>query len=243
MKIELVGTGSIGAKQLSASTLINDEILVDVPNGIIKRLKQTGHDILKIKVILITHLHGDHFLDIPFFMLEKYFYKAENETKIYCPVGTKLKIKQLFEIAFPGDYDNVNKYANVEFIEFEELNKENILDDTYVDSKVVDHGSMKPAYGYIIHVDDKILGFSGDSKLCKVIEEIVEESNLAVLDMSCVDNINESHMRFSEVEELCQKYKDKTIVATHMHDYTREKAKGTNFKNLIIPDDGQKIEI
>ena len=72
MKIELVGTGSIGAKQLSASTLINDEILVDVPNGIIKRLKQTGHDILKIKVILITHLHGDHFLDIPFFMLEKY---------------------------------------------------------------------------------------------------------------------------------------------------------------------------
>lgn len=243
MKIELVGTGSIGAKQSSACTLINDEILVDLPNGIIKRLKQTGHDILKIKVILITHLHGDHFLDIPFFMLEKFFYKAEEETKIYCPVGTKLKIKQLFDLAFSGDYEKVYKNANVKFVEFEELEKENILNNIFVDSKLVDHGDIKPAYGFVMHIDNKILGFSGDSKLCNTIEEIVEESNLAVLDMSCVDNINESHMRLSEIEELCQKYKDKTIIATHMHDYTREKAKDTNLENLIIPDDGQIIEI
>ena len=243
MKIELVGTGSIGAKQLSASTLINDEILIDVPNGIIKRLKQTGHDIKKIKVILITHLHGDHFLDIPFFMLEKYFYNAEDETKIYCPIGTKLRIKQLFDIAFSGDYEKVYKNTNVKFIEFEELKKENILSNIFVDSKLVDHGDIKPAYGYVMHLTDKVLGFSGDSQLCNAIEEIVQESDIAILDTSCVDNINETHMRLSEIEEFCRMYENKIIIATHMHDYTREKAKCINLKNLIIPDDGQIIEI
>ena len=66
MKIQFIGTGSIGAFQSSACTLLDDEILVDMPNGAVKKLKQFGIDINKIKSVLITHLHGDHFLDIPF---------------------------------------------------------------------------------------------------------------------------------------------------------------------------------
>ena len=146
MKIEMIGTGAISAKELSACTLINEEILVDMPNGVVKTLKQTDHDISKIKVVLITHLHGDHFLDIPFFMLERFFNPVEDKAKICCPFGTKEKIEKIFEIAFPGDYDKVNEVANIEFIEFEQLNKENILEDVYVDSKLVEHGYLVPAY-------------------------------------------------------------------------------------------------
>ena len=75
MKINFIGTGSIGAKQMSASALIDEEILIDMPNGVVKKIKQLNYDVSKIKVILITHLHGDHFLDIPFFMLEKFLNK------------------------------------------------------------------------------------------------------------------------------------------------------------------------
>ena len=74
MEIRLVGTGSIGAVQSSASTLVNKKILIDMPNGIVKRLKQFGENVLNIDIVLITHLHGDHYFDIPFFILEKYFY-------------------------------------------------------------------------------------------------------------------------------------------------------------------------
>ena len=91
MNIELVGTGSIGAVQMSASTLIDNKILIDLPNGIVKRLKQTGHNILDIETCLITHLHGDHFLDIPFFMLVKYFQMPTNMPEIICPKGTRGK--------------------------------------------------------------------------------------------------------------------------------------------------------
>lgn len=36
MKLKLIGTGSIGAIQSSACTLVNDDILIDMPNGIVK---------------------------------------------------------------------------------------------------------------------------------------------------------------------------------------------------------------
>lgn len=61
MKINIIGSGSIGADAMSASCLIDEHILVDVPNGIIKHLKNLNYDILKIDTIIITHLHGDHF--------------------------------------------------------------------------------------------------------------------------------------------------------------------------------------
>ena len=243
MKIEMIGTGAISAKELSACTLIDEEILVDMPNGVIKTLKQTEHEISKIKVVLITHLHGDHFLDIPFFMLERFFCPVEDKAKIYCPFGTKEKIKKIFEIVFPGDYDKVNEVANIEFIEFKQLNRGKILEDVYVDSKLGEHGDLVPAYGYIIEKDNKKIGFSGDSKMCQAIEDIVKQSDVSILDMSVEGDGNKAHMGINDIEKLCNKYQDKTIVATHMRDFIKEKAKSMNIKNLIVPDDGQKIEI
>ena len=243
MNIELIGTGSIGAVQMSASALIENKILIDLPNGIVKRLKQTGHNILDIETCLITHLHGDHFFDIPFFMFEKYFKKATNITKIICPKGTKDKTKTLFDIGYPGEWDKVSKLAYVEFIEFEELNKEKITDELYVTSKIVEHGKFKPAYGYIVNIKGKNIGFSGDSKLCDNIFDIVEKSEISILDMSVTEIKTNAHMSLYDIKEICKKYKNKIIVATHMHDYTREKAREEKIENLIIPEDGQIINI
>lgn len=61
--------------------------------------------------------------------------------------------------------------------------------------------------------------------------------------MSLAQNGNNAHMGLNDIEELCKKYKDKMIVATHMHDFTRELAKNKNIKNLIIPEDGQIVNI
>ena len=72
MEINIIGSGSIGATDMSASTLIDKKILIDVPNGIVKHIKKLGYNTGEIESILITHLHGDHFFDIPFFMFDRY---------------------------------------------------------------------------------------------------------------------------------------------------------------------------
>ena len=77
MKIKLVGTGSIGANERSASTLIDDKLLVDLGNGIAKTIVLQGDRLEDIESILITHLHGDHYADIPF-----YFNKSSSVTPV-----------------------------------------------------------------------------------------------------------------------------------------------------------------
>lgn len=79
MKINMIGSGSIGSVRMSACTLMDDHILIEVPNGIIKYLKNQEHDIMQIDTILITHFHGDHFFDLPFYLLEFYFHRKKRK--------------------------------------------------------------------------------------------------------------------------------------------------------------------
>lgn len=49
MKIELIGTGAIGAMQMSACTLINNQILVDMPNRNYEKVNANGTQHIRYK--------------------------------------------------------------------------------------------------------------------------------------------------------------------------------------------------
>ena len=66
MKIKVIGTGAIYTKYNSACTLINNELIVDMPNGTLKQLLKMNIKPENIKTIIITQLHGDHTEDLPF---------------------------------------------------------------------------------------------------------------------------------------------------------------------------------
>lgn len=53
MKIQLIGTGTIPDIANSASILINDHILFDMPNGNLKAMIRQNIDIIKIDTLII----------------------------------------------------------------------------------------------------------------------------------------------------------------------------------------------
>ena len=71
MKVRVIGSGSMWTAFNSASYMIDDNILVDIPNGLCKSLFRMGIDPRNIENVLITHFHGDHYFDIPFLFLLK----------------------------------------------------------------------------------------------------------------------------------------------------------------------------
>lgn len=242
MKIQFIGTGSIGAKERSACTLINDEVLIDLGNGNVKTIKQNDNDILKIKALFITHLHGDHYADIPFFILDRTILnkKIEKDCTIYGPKGLEENVKLIFETFF-RKYEKNRDLARIKFEEIEEKHIEKVFDYEVI-PYLVDHGAISPAYGYIIKKDGKSIGFSGDSVYCKAIDEIIENSDVAILDSS-YKKAHVGHMGLDNIIELCEKYPEKKIITTHMQLETREVAKNLNIDNLIIPNDGDIFEI
>jgi len=98
MEINIIGSGSIGATDMSASTLIDKKILIDVPNGIVKHIKKLGYNTGEIESILITHLHGDHFFGLIGFLSTLSLQGRRGEMHIYAEprlqelIGCQMKI-------------------------------------------------------------------------------------------------------------------------------------------------------
>lgn len=244
MKLKIVGTGAITGKNRSACSLIDNKILVDCGNGLLKTLEEQGCNIYDIETILITHLHADHFFDIPFLVLLNSFNKSEKTTKIYCPIGTEKIIEHLCNDYIgdvPNCFDTWKENGKIEFIEFDNLKNKEVIKGYYVTSYLVEHGNRKPAYGYVIKHNDKSIGFSGDSAYCENIDEIVNNSNVAVLDMIFPKG-TKTHMGFDNIENIIIKY-GKKIIATHMSDDSKEYAKNKNIEKLIVPNDGDEFEV
>ena len=242
MKINMIGSGSIGSVRMSACTLMDDHILIEVPNGIIKYLKNQEHDIMQIDTILITHFHGDHFFDLPFYLLEFYFQRKKKKIKIIGPVGLKEKVETLFEFGFPQVLQKVLSLVTIQWIE---LKPDDIYQDKTikVEAKEVEHGSLKPALGYLITIGNKTLAYSGDTSLCSNVLYLVEHASLSILDMSLKRTGNGEHMGYKDICKICEDYPDKRVIVTHMRDDTILQVMAQPLRNMTLPTKYYEIEI
>lgn len=238
MKVEMIGTGAIYTKYNSASTLIENRILVDIGSGNFKQLLKTGHDIQKIDAVVITHKHGDHLADIIFFIKYLFVKKIKKEIKIIGPKGLENQIRLLTQAYVGETLEQLQEMANFSIIE---IDKEEIIQigDAKIESILVNHGDEYPSYGYIIN---DILGLTGDTGMCEGVKTIWQKSNSIIADASLLQG-DDCHMGISDLKKLLQENITKKIIATHMRDETRQQLIIENITNLIVPEDGFVFEI
>ena len=231
MKIQIIGSGSMWNKNNSACYLIDDNIMIDFPNGACKYLYRIGIKPATIDYILLTHFHGDHYFDIPFFILNRSKNKSKN-TNIYCSKEGKSKIKKIGNLAFPNSFKNACEGANVKYNFKEEFK----INDYKITKLLVEHGRMKPAYGYIFDNQNVLLGFTGDTSLCKNVELMSSKCSYLFCDCMLL-NGNSKHMGIDNIEYLSKKYPNCNFVVSHLEDETRDRLNKIKLKNIIVPED------
>lgn len=241
MKIQFIGTGSIRDISNSASTLINDHILFDVPNGNFKAMIRQNINILKIDTIIISHTHADHCFDLPFLLWYRKNYGKNTEElpiKIITDTVTRKTIEELINLTY---FDSAKK-AKKEMIDFTEINNKCICNDVDIISVPMDHVGIKYANGYIIKDKNVSFGLTGDTSLCEGVGKIASKVDFLISDMT-LEVGNDSHMGINNIITLLKEYPSLKIIPTHMHDETREQAKKLNIENLIILEDGAILEV
>lgn len=239
MKIKFLGTGSISSLANNASLMIDDNILLDVGPGIYKILLNCKIDLIKIKYVLITHLHGDHIFDIPFLLYGIYSINKNQELIFIGPRKLERKIKILMKEAFPLSYKTIYNSLNIKF-----LNANSIKDfntgKISVSSFPVVHGRLRNCYGYILNGK---LAITGDTSLCNSVIDISKKVDFLICDATrqIGDNL---HMGIDNIKTLADN-KDLKIITTHMSVNSSEKLKKTIFpyNNVIIAKDLFDIEI
>ena len=237
MRVRVIGSGNMTGKHNSACYLVDDDIMVDFPNGACKYLYRSNINPDSINNILITHFHGDHYFDLPFYVMNKS--KSDTiELNIYCSKEGKRKINKITKLAFPNSYKNAFDCLNYKY----DFSDDFIINGYKVKKLLVDHGRMKPAYGFIFNKDNITFGFTGDSTLCANYEYMASVCKYLFCDCMFINGTTK-HMGIDMLKGLCDKYPNCTFIVSHLEDDTREEFKKINIKNVLVPDDGAVIEI
>ena len=186
-------------------------------------------------MIIITHLHADHYADLPALILN--LEVEENLKPIYIagPKGLKENLIKLCHIYYQDFFDKFFE-EKIKFIEIlPETKVIDVLNDYDIKIQKVNHCNIE-SYGYIIN---NKLGITGDTCLCKEVLNIFENSEIVITDISMIEGTN-YHMGIDDIETIRKKYKNK-IIATHLRDDTREELKKKCLKDVIIKEDGVEM--
>ena len=69
MKINIIGSGTMGSEIRGCQSILVDNILFDIGAGITNKICQLGLHPGNVKYLVITHSHADHFVDLPVFLI------------------------------------------------------------------------------------------------------------------------------------------------------------------------------
>ena len=234
MKIRMIGTGSMISSDNPASYLIDNKIMIDMPNGIVKALKKQSL-FENVEYVFITHLHGDHIFDLPFLFLDRL--KTNKSLFVVLDKRWFKTIKKLVKLAFPRQYYNIFYCSNIKFV----FTNINIVDNLKITRIEVEHGNMKPSYGYSIIEKDTKVFITGDSCLNDTLLQTIEKHNLLICD--CTNAIgNNKHMGVDNIEFLLTCFPKLKIIPSHMGITAKEKLKKITNKNLIIKEDMEEFD-
>ena len=77
-------------------------LLVDCGASSLVGLKAQRIDPSTIDVVVVTHLHGDHFGGLPFLVLDGQFSRRSTPLVVAGPPGTRARLAEAMEVLFPG---------------------------------------------------------------------------------------------------------------------------------------------
>jgi ribonuclease Z len=178
MRVTLLGTGTPlpNAERFGSAILVEvggKRLLFDCGRGVVIRLTQAGVSPKDIDGLFLTHLHSDHVVGIPDLWLSGWFLGRDRPLQMWGPSGTTSMAKHLvqafaFDIRIRQAAPDHLPTKGVE-IDAQEVAQGKAYDEgsVRVSAFLVDHGTVKPAFGYRIDSAGHSVVISGDTKFCQ----------------------------------------------------------------------------
>ena len=179
-------------------------------------MRRFGVDPSLIDVILVSHLHGDHFGGLPFFIMDANY--ASCRTKpltIAGPPGLEARVLEAMEVMFPGSSQASNTF-DLRFVELPEAAATGIP-PLAVTPYRVEHPSGARAYALRILLEDKILAYSGDTEWTEALFLVSRDADLFVCECTHFENASGHHLDYETLMSHRTQLGCDRIILTHMN--------------------------
>ncbi len=247
MQLTILGSGdafSSGGRLSSCYALNSGDsnILLDCGPSVLVGLKQANLHGNAFSHIFISHLHGDHFAGLPFFLIDALFpAKRAEPLTIIGPPGLEARTRLACEVLYPRVMDNRRAFD----LAYTEIWPETAHDVAgfRVTAYEVDHFSGAPSYALRFEKDGRTFAYSGDSGWTDNLIRAGHGADLYLMECYQFDMDLPMHLNYRTIAEKFDAIGARRIMLTHMAEPMLARRASVDPSRFILADDGMVIEI
>jgi ribonuclease BN (tRNA processing enzyme) len=213
--------------------------LLDCGASSLIAMRRFGIDPAGIDAILVSHLHGDHFGGIPFFILDAQFVSRRTRPLVIAgPPGIEARVRQTMEDLFPGSSQTKQRFT-YEFLELPQRQATGLA-GLSVTAFEVPHAIGAASYALRVECDGKVLAYSGDTEWSEVLLDVADGADLFICESYYFEKAVPFHLSYRKLVERLPDFHCKRLILTHlgpeMHEHRSE-------VEIEVAEDGQSIAL
>jgi len=219
-----------------------ERFLVDCGATSILGMNRLGLSANDVGTILISHLHGDHFGGLVWWLLHaQHIVKRRVPLTVAGPPGIEARFIAAAEALFPGSTGVKRRYDLV----FRELaaGTPQQVGPVLVTAQEVRHPSGAPSYGLRMEVAGRTLAFSGDTEWVETLVPVGREADLFIMECYAFDGEVRYHMSWEVIAPQLARVGARRVLLTHMNEGMLARTGEVRASGVELAHDGLVIDL
>ncbi len=220
MRLTVVGCGDAfgSGGRLQTCYLVEaagTRFLIDCGASALIGINRLGLDPNAVPTILISHLHGDHFAGLVWWLIHaRHVGKRTAPLTIVGPPGIETRLRAAAEALFPGSFQVALRHE----LNFVELTREQrrTVGPVAVTPFEVSHPSGAPSYALRFEAEGKVLSFTGDSEWVESLVAAGRGADLYIMECYQLEGEPRYHMSWRTIQSHLDRIGAKRVLLTHM---------------------------
>jgi ribonuclease BN (tRNA processing enzyme) len=247
MKLTIVGCGdAFGAGgRLQTCYHVEDaghRFLIDCGATTMIGFHRLGLDPNSIGTILVSHLHGDHFSGLIWWLLHaQHVSRRTAPLTVAGPRGIAERFAVAAEALFPGSTKSAMRYE-LKFAEFE-TGVRSTHGPLSVVPFEVSHPSGAPSHALRVSLGAKTLAFSGDTEWVETLTQCADGADLFICECYGYEKAVPYHMTWRVIEANLSRLRARRILLTHMSNEMLTNLALVRRPGVLVAEDGMVLQV
>jgi ribonuclease BN (tRNA processing enzyme) len=241
MKLKILGTGTAtpSLQRASSSYLLSTtwgEILVDIGPSVVRRLLECGRTIHDVDMIVLTHFHPDHTVDLATFLFASNYGDVTREKPLILLGGRGLErffkdLVSLYSWLSPVGYHLVLKALPA---------GEWRLGSLTIKTSGSNHSPESIALR--IREGKSVVVFTGDTGFSEELVTLAAHADLLVSECSFPNREVKGHLNLAALQKIVRQAKPRQVILSHLYpDWNT--FEGVLHAPLLLGVDGLEVEL
>lgn len=218
------------------------QFLIDCGATSLTGLFRQGFDPDGVSTIFVTHLHGDHFGGLVWWLIHAVHVAQRTAPLVVVgPKGIEERFTAAAEALFPGSTTAPRRFELTfrTWTDFEPLSEGGVMAIPFV----VSHPSGATPYALRFEADGKVLAFSGDTEWVESLVSAAQNADLFICECFAFEREARYHLNWRTIEANLDRLGARHVLLTHLGPEALANRDAIRHPRVSLAEDGLEIPL